>query len=193
MGKWTTRRFGGTGLGLAICDRLVKAMGGTISASSEVNKGSEFIFTIAAQEAEYHQEPVTEEIPIDQDLSQLKILIVEDNPVNQLIALKMLAHIGMQAMIAKDGLEAIDRVRENDFDVVLMDIQMPVMDGLRSSHYIRSLAGNIKQPYIIALTANAFESDRSSALKSGMNAFLSKPLTLEKLRTSLINAQALID
>jgi signal transduction histidine kinase/ActR/RegA family two-component response regulator len=187
-----TRRFGGTGLGLAICDRLVTAMGGSISVTSDLGKGSEFIFTVAAQQAQGRDELGSSRQEASEQLSHLNILIVEDNPVNQLITSKMLAHLGINAMIAQDGLAAIDRVREQDFDIVLMDIQMPVMDGLRSSHYIRSLAGNIKQPYIIALTANAFESDRSSALKSGMNAFLSKPVTFEKLHSSLINAQALI-
>lgn len=187
-----TRRFGGTGLGLAICDRLVKAMGGDISAISEVGKGSEFVFRIPAQislETEQARQPT---VALAKNLSDLKVLVVEDNPVNQMLVQAMLLKLGIVAVMAQDGLEAVDLVRDKNFDIVLMDVQMPTMDGLRASYYIRSLGDNVKQPYIIALTANAFESDRVGALEAGMNAFLAKPLTFEELQVSLADAKTRI-
>ncbi|AHF02114.1 histidine kinase [Thiomicrospira aerophila AL3] len=184
-----TRRFGGTGLGLAICDRLVKAMGGDISVYSEVGAGSEFAFNISVQVAKELRQRDHQPTIATPQLDSLKVLVVEDNPVNQMLVKAMLAKLHIMPAVAQDGLEAVDLIRDQNFDIVLMDVQMPTMDGLRASQYIRSLGDNIKQPYIIALTANAFESDRVGALDAGMNAFLAKPLSFEALQTSLVSAQ----
>ena len=111
----------------------------------------------------------------------LRILLTEDNPINQQVAMKMLQSLGLNADLAKNGLEAVVAVQQKQYDVILMDIQMPELDGISASRQIRQLLPPQRQPHIIALTANATEEDRRACLDAGMNDFVTKPIRIGKL------------
>lgn len=181
----TTRRYGGTGLGLAICSRLCQAMNGSISVHSEPGRGSTFTFEIemgVGLEAVSPTGKTETEPPMA--LPLLSVLVVEDNPVNQKIALSLLARLGITADLAEDGRQAVERVAAGRYDVILMDMQMPVLDGIDATREIRALT-IARQPWIIALTANAFETDRERCMQAGMDDFLSKPFRIDVLRERL--------
>ena len=181
----TTRRYGGTGLGLAICARLCEAMGGTISVSSAASQGARFQFDLQlAPGAGVSPARRSATDQADQNLQPLNVLVVEDNPVNQKIAISLLETLGIRADLAENGQEGVERVRTGHYDVVLMDMQMPVLDGLEATVAIRQM-DLPAQPWIIALTANAFETDRERCLRAGMNDFLSKPFRIDVLRERL--------
>ena len=118
-------------------------------------------------------------------MTNLKILLVEDNAVNQMLALGMLQKLGLNADLATDGAEALERVRESNYDLILMDMQMPRMDGLTATRAIRAMS-ELRQPRIVALTANAMESDRDACLAAGMDDFLSKPFKAAELQEKLV-------
>ncbi len=179
-----TRRYGGTGLGLVICKRLVEGMGGQIRATSKQREGSTFTFVIPLVPAD---EPGKQAKAAQTALkaTNLKILLVEDNAVNQMLALGMLQKLGLNADLATDGAEAAERVRDTSYDLILMDMQMPRMDGLTATRAIRSMP-DIRQPRIVALTANAMESDRDACLAAGMDDFLSKPFKAAELQDKLV-------
>jgi CheY-like chemotaxis protein len=181
----TTRCYGGTGLGLAICARLCEAMGGTISVSSAASQGARFQFDLQlAPGAGVSPARRSATDQADQNLQPLNVLVVEDNPVNQKIAISLLETLGIRADLAENGQEGVERVRTGHYDVVLMDMQMPVLDGLEATVAIRQM-DLPAQPWIIALTANAFETDRDRCLRAGMNDFLSKPFRIDVLRERL--------
>jgi len=181
----TTRKFGGTGLGLAICKRLTEAMEGTISAESGPG-GSTFKFHVmlpapGPQTASSKSTDIPGLLPNPGDLS---ILVVEDNAVNQTVALHLLKKLGQRTNLADTGRKAVEMIASGHYDLVFMDMQMPEMDGLEATKAVRQLPLK-KQPRIIALTANAFETDRERCLAAGMDGFLSKPFRLDDLRREI--------
>ena len=184
-----SRKYGGTGLGLAISKNLVNLMGGEIGVESEIARGSEFWFRIPLKEAKVSgikPKEVMEPVP-----ESLKILLAEDNLINQKVARLTLKQFGFACDIANNGLEALELFKMNNYDLVLMDMQMPELDGLRATEMIRTFEKDqmISVPaYIVALTANAMAEDKQRCLISGMNNFLSKPFTENELSQVLIDA-----
>jgi signal transduction histidine kinase/CheY-like chemotaxis protein len=190
----TTRRYGGTGLGLAISQRLVGLMGGEISVESVPGEGSRFRFTL----------PMATDFPagtaIDSRTSvpaapftaqpALRILVAEDNRVNQIVAARMLEAEGHIVTLVADGAQAAEALRNSRFDLVLMDVHMPVMDGLRATEEIRAWErhSGAAPAKIVALTAGVMNEERARCLLAGMDAFLPKPLTRESLLTALAEA-----
>lgn len=186
----TTRRYGGTGLGLAISSRLCEAMGGDIRVESRDGEGSIFRFHIRLGLGQAMQDTVPASLaPMRGADASTRVLVVDDDLINRTLALAMLGKLGLHAHSVKDGHEAVAEVAREHYDIVLMDMQMPGMDGVEATQAIRRLH-LAQQPCIIALTANAYESDRERCLDAGMNDFLSKPFRLDALRTKL---QALRD
>ncbi len=188
----TTREFGGTGLGLAICSRLVQMMDGQIWAESEVHRGSEFHFTVACGvvDARTSIAPVSSAAAEDFWKAEafngmaprtLRILLAEDNPANRMVARLTLERAGFLVEEAENGREAFDAVCRSQFDVVLMDCRMPVMDGYVATKQIRRLSGSTSRTPVIALTASAFKEDREKAEQVGMNDFVSKPFQAREL------------
>ena len=176
----TTRKFGGTGLGLTICKRLVNMMGGEIWVESQLNKGSSFDFIITfCIQTKNDNNQVLEEPTTDITMAkEVKILLVEDNPINQQLARKILESKGIMVMVANDGKEAVDMVSTADFDAILMDIQMPEMDGYEATRLIRQQYTILP---IIAMTANVMTDDRNKCLTASMNDYLPKPIDIKTL------------
>ncbi len=178
-----TRKYGGTGLGLAISKELVEKMGGSISFKSQLDEGSAFTFVIpyiavnsASQVTEKAGTQMSCRDPLSCPNKVPKILLVEDNEMNRKIVTKVLKNNGLTCDIAVNGSEALQAVTENNYDLVFMDCQMPVMDGYESTGRIRKFEGENKHTTIIAMTANAMEGDREKCLRAGMDDYMSKPI-----------------
>ncbi len=180
----TTRQFGGTGLGLAISQQLVTRMGGEIQLISTEGQGSLFLFTLSFQLADQNvaEESIIAELPAD--LSGLRVLVVDDSHVNQQVAEELLKKVRVEVQLASNGREAIEAVRVNKFDAVLMDVQMPIMDGHSATRLLRYDYTPEQLP-IIAMTASAFDEDRQLAREAGMTDFIVKPFQPGSLYTAL--------
>jgi signal transduction histidine kinase/DNA-binding NarL/FixJ family response regulator len=187
------RRFGGTGLGLAICKKIIAAMGGTIGVESAEGEGSCFWFEIDAPVCEAPSEVPALRNTVDEVGRAYRILVVEDMPVNRIVARGMLNSLGHSVDLAGDGPEALEKLQVNSYDLVLMDMQMPKMNGLDATRAIRAWGGNYASLPIVAMTANAFQSDRLECLAAGMNDFVSKPIELNELDAAIRRVMPLGD
>ncbi len=195
----TSRKYGGTGLGLVICKRLVEGMGGSIGMDGATGGGSLFWFElplVACSEplldaladpiAPSPSPPITSATPANSDESgTAQILLVEDHKVNQKLALALIKRLGYTAELAENGIEAVAAASQKRYRLILMDMQMPAMDGLEATRQIRATPGPCQGVPIVALTANAMLSDQNACRAAGMNDFLSKPFNREILSACL--------
>jgi signal transduction histidine kinase/ActR/RegA family two-component response regulator len=185
----TTRKYGGTGLGLAIVSQLVDMMGGSLGVESEEGKGSAFWFIASFQNTDKAAETVEQSVSKNEELPlNAKVLLVEDNQINQMVAMKMLQKVGLNAVLANNGIEALNILKEQSFDLVLMDCQMPEMDGFDATREIRkSGIRTLKENHlpVIAMTANVMSGDRERCLEVGMDDYIGKPVQQGHLETVL--------
>lgn len=191
-----SRRFGGTGLGLAISRRIIEQMGGTIGVTSTPGEGSTFRFTLVLPWSQAQASDQAGGCDEADDLKAriagldrpLKVLVAEDDAVNRMVVSKMLGALDVELRVVADGVEAVAAVSEGDFDIVLMDVRMPEMDGLAATRAIRAEGGRFAALPIIALTANAFPEDVRICREVGMSDFLAKPLRKPALIAALLRA-----
>jgi len=187
-----TREFGGTGLGLAISKKMVEQLGGTLCVSSDAGQGSEFSFNISVNmEVSAHAEAPADE-RVEEEQFGFDVLVVEDNKLNRRVLVKILEKMGCRAEVAENGRDALAVMKltlppeeRPRFDIILMDIQMPVMDGLKATAMIRAQEGDERRTPIIAITAHAMKGDREKFLEQGMDGYLSKPVRREDIRNAL--------
>jgi len=193
----TTRRFGGSGLGLSITRSLAEQMGGSISARSELGRGSTFAVTVPLAMAQAGQEvplEVATSKPLRSDADQLlrqhhqdaRVLLAEDNLVNRILATELMGLVGIKPDLATNGLEALNMARDKAYQLILMDVHMPDMDGLEATRRIRQMPLYAKVP-ILAMTASVLMEDRDACLQAGMDGHLGKPLDAALLFDTLLS------
>ncbi|MFK7923139.1 MAG: response regulator [Bacteroidia bacterium] len=184
----TNRRYGGTGLGLTIVQQLVQLQGGDISVVSEIDEGSCFTFSLDFEVSQAESPVYQEELKVDfSEVEGLEILLVEDNPLNQLVTKKLLSDWKINCDIANNGREAIEVLQKRDYDLVFMDLQMPEMNGIEATKVIREqMPSPIREVPIVALTANAFTGTDDECLKVGMNDYVSKPIQMKNLYSKIV-------
>ena len=185
-----TSKYGGSGLGLAITKRLVEAMSGYIDVESEPGKGSRFWFEIALRKVTAEEQRVVETVVEETDYESfehkpMRILVVEDVVPNQIVARKLIEKFGHRVDIAGNGIEAVEAVKNRPYDMVFMDVRMPELDGLSATRIIRNLQGEMRNIPIVAMTANAFEEDVRECLEAGMDDFIPKPVSKQKIQEVL--------
>ena len=193
----TTRRFGGTGLGLAICRRLALAMGGDTWVESQLGEGSTFHVTLSLRKApvdrEARRSSTRGQVPLPErrfeDGAAPSVLVAEDNPVNQQVIKLMLVRCGVQPVLAGNGIEALQHLRARDYDLVLMDVRMPEMDGLDATRILRREIPAHRQPIVVAMTANVQVEDRKACEEAGMDDFIPKPIHPRDLTRVLDKAE----
>ncbi len=181
----TTRQYGGSGLGLAITKRLAKLMAGEAGVESEPNKGSTFWFTATLAPAVHSgiaalQPAISAEATLVSDFKETSVLLCEDNEINQEVICEILTEVGFRVDVAENGAVAIGLATRKNYDLILMDMQMPVVDGLEATVALRQMPGYASTP-ILAMTANAFEADRKACFDAGMDEFISKPVNPQML------------
>lgn len=181
-----TRRYGGTGLGLAISKKLVEMMGGQISVQSEPGKGSTFWIDLPLPVAQEVYQPTNTALSVLPNLAYCRVLLAEDNEVNRMVAVKMLESLGCTVETALNGAEAVQKALAGEYDLILMDVQMPEMDGYEATQRIREAErATGEHRIIVAMTAHSMESDRRACLETGMDDYLSKPVKRERLAETL--------
>ncbi|WP_294609328.1 ATP-binding protein [uncultured Roseovarius sp.] len=182
----TPRRYGGSGLGLAITRRLVEQMGGEISVESSVGQGTTMLVRLPCEPSDLPLPESTSEG--DRDMPTLAILLVDDNAINRKVGIKILQRLGYAPDVANSGAEAVQRCAAKRYDVVLMDIEMPEMDGVSATARLRETLPETEMPRVIALTANAMSAERTRYIEAGMDDYLSKPIDVGALASSLRRA-----
>ncbi|MFT3826515.1 MAG: ATP-binding protein [Chitinophagaceae bacterium] len=183
-----SRKYGGTGLGLSICREMIQLMGGELQVKSNENEGSVFSFILPFKTSTENPEqlPHVQDINQRKHLGRRKILLAEDVELNQYLAKHIMESWGLEVTVAGNGRDAVEQVKQHDFDLVLMDIQMPEMDGIEATKHIRKLSDTRKATIpIVALTANALKGDSEKYLAVGMNGYVSKPFDESKLYTMI--------
>ena len=185
----TTRRYGGTGLGLSIVKKLVMLMDGDIAVASKEGEGSTFTLTLALEPSDHSSvlTASTTDDPLAVELLEgVRILLAEDNRTNQIVAKKFLTDVGCQVDIVGDGKQAVDKVRESAYDLVLMDIQMPVMDGIQATRAIKELGAPLGDIPIVAMTAHALKEEEDRYRQAGLCEYISKPFDPRELYATLL-------
>jgi len=190
----TMRRYGGSGLGLAITREIVQMMGGSIATTSTPGLGSRFTVTIPSRRVE-RVEAAPDAPPSGQAepaRPALRLLVAEDNDVNQILINALLTRMGHRVHLVANGRLAVEAVRRGDYDLVLMDLQMPEMDGMEATQAIRALGGTFASLPVIAMTANAFDEDRQACLAAGMDDYVAKPIDVAQLAEAIARCTATV-